>query len=104
MPEVVVEALFTAAPAAVLASLTGRLRAEGWQLTGIGGFGTIVTWQAFDSEVDLVTLRAEISEHAATGATCLRISRVDLALDAALDAALALPVADTRPPRRRSAG
>lgn len=90
MPEVVVEATLTASPAAVLASLTGRVAAQGWQLTGVGGYGSIVTWQAFDAQVELVTLRAEITAHPGhPGSTCLRICRVDVALAAALDAALA---------------
>jgi hypothetical protein len=104
VPEVVVEATLTASPAAVLASLTGRVAAHGWQLTGVGGYGSIVTWQAFDAQVELVTLRAEILPHPRLdGATCLRICRVDVALAAALDAALAAAPALGPPPVRRCA-
>lgn len=89
MPERHVEARFAAPPTAVLAALTARLHAQGDQLTGISGFGSEVTWNAFDGGLELVALRAQIvPDPDWPGHTLLLVRRGDPALDAALDTAL----------------
>lgn len=88
MPERLVQARLAASPAAVLAALTARLHAQGDQLTGISGFGTEVTWNAFDGSLELVELRAEITpDPTAPGVTLLVVRRCDPALESALDLA-----------------
>lgn len=101
----VVEALFEAPPASVVAALTSALPAQGWRLTGIGGFGSVVTWQAFDRDLELVSLRAEVlPDEVRPELTRLRVQVVDAALATALDAAVAAPpVQSGRHPRRPSA-
>ncbi|WP_030483547.1 hypothetical protein [Nocardioides aequoreus] len=101
----VVEALFEAPPASVVAVLTSALPAQGWRLTGIGGFGSVVTWQAFDRDLELVSLRAEVlPDEARPELTRLRVQVVDAGLATALDAALtSAPVQSARLPRRPSA-
>ncbi len=92
MPEPIVEAVLAASPAAVLAALSGAVPAQGWRLTGVGGFGSVVTWEAFDSTLEITTLRAEIApDPERPELTRLRVRRVDAALAAALDAAMLAP-------------
>ncbi len=98
----VVEALFVAPPVSVVAALTSALPGQGWRLTGIGGFGSVVTWQAFDRDLELVSLRAEVlPDEERPELTRLRIQVVDAALAATLDEALTgRPVQSGRHPGR----
>lgn len=81
MPVDAVDTLVAAAPCAVAAALTRMLPGYGWTLTEIGGFGRLVSWKAFDADLELVELQAELLDVPdQPGVTRLRITRVDVAL------------------------
>lgn len=97
MPVDAVDTYVAAAPSAVAAALTRMLPGFGWTLTEIGGFGRLVTWQAFDATLELVDLQAELLDvPGQPGATRLRITRVDAAI-ASTQRFVAPPVAEDRP-------
>lgn len=99
MPEPVVQASLAASPAAVIAALLAQLRAQDDVVTGIGGFGTTLTWQSFDGALELVSLEARLTtDPDQPGVTHLEVRRVDPALLAALR------TATPRTPGTRSAG
>ncbi|WP_445256386.1 hypothetical protein [Nocardioides aurantiacus] len=81
MPAPVVEALVLGRPCAVAAALVTAVRSHGGTLSGVGGFGSVVTWRVLDAALDLVELQAEVDDAPGQpGVTRLRVTRVDAAL------------------------
>lgn len=81
MPLDHVDSLIQASPVAVVASLTSMIAKFGWTLTGIGDFGRSVTWRAWDRDLELVEMHAQVEPVAGQpGVVRLRVSRVDVAM------------------------
>ena len=81
MPAPVVEALVAGRPCAVAAALVTAVKAHGGSLSGVGGFGSLVTWRVLDASLELVDLQAEVVEAPGhTDVTRVRVTRVDAAL------------------------
>lgn len=81
MPAPVVEALVLGRPCAVAAALVTSVQAHGGSLSGVGGFGSVVTWRVLDARLDLVELQAEVVDAPGQpGVTRVRVTRVDAAI------------------------